>query len=210
MSTPAPRVLIVAYGMGNVGSVRRAFEECGAEVMSGCASEQFLEASHVVIPGVGAFAEGMAQLNSHGIPSMIERFVVQEDKPLLGICLGMQLLANDGIEGGLTEGLGLVGGHVVPLQSKGPGERIPHVGWNEVHHDGNCPLLESIPSGKDFYFVHSYAYSGVRADQIVGRTPYCGSFPSVIRNGSIWGTQFHPEKSQRAGMRLIRNFLALR
>lgn len=204
-----PRVLIVDYGLGNIGSVRRAFEECGAKVSIGCSRDSFIDASHVVIPGVGAFAEGMALLNSLGIPPMIERFVVQEGKPLLGICLGMQLLAFDGIEGGKTEGLGLVDGHVLPLQPSVPKERIPHVGWNEVHHDGTSALLSSIPSGMDFYFVHSYAIADASPEQIASKTPYCGGFVSVIRNGNVWGTQFHPEKSQRAGMQLLRNFLAL-
>lgn len=204
-----PRVLIIDYGLGNLGSVRRAFEECGAKVSIGCSRDSFLDASHVVIPGVGAFAEGMGLLESQGLPSMIKDFVVQAGKPLLGICLGMQLLGIDGIEGGLTKGLCLVDGHVLPLQPSSPRERIPHVGWNEVHHDGTSALLSSIPSGVDFYFVHSYAIAAASPEQIVATTPYCGDFVSVIQNGNVWGTQFHPEKSQRAGMQLLRNFLAL-
>lgn len=209
MSLATPRVLIVGYGMGNIGSVRRAFEECGAVVATGCDPDDFRGSSHVVLPGVGSFHEGMARLVDREVPAMLERFVVQDGRPLLGICLGMQLLALEGVEGGSTRGLGLIDGEVLPLRPADPGERIPHVGWNEVHHDGSSPLLGSIPSGADFYFVHSFAISCRQPGQVVARTPYCGSFASVVGEGNVWGTQFHPEKSQRAGMQLLRNFLSL-
>lgn len=209
MNLASPRVLIVGYGMGNIGSVRRAFEECGASVTTGCDSESFRGASHVVLPGVGSFHEGMERLVARDVPSMLERFVIQEGRALLGICLGMQLLAREGVEGGATRGLGLIDGEVLPLRPADSRERIPHVGWNEVHHDASSPLLASIPSGMDFYFVHSFAISCRRPEQVVAQTPYCGSFASVVGDRNVWGTQFHPEKSQRAGMQLIRNFLSL-
>lgn len=203
------KALIVDYGMGNLGSVKRAFEECGANVVISADPADCVMADHIILPGVGAFADGMAALTDGGWVDVL-RAVTQEDKvPLLGICLGMQLLADKGFEGRETLGLGLVPGEVTRLAADLPETRIPHVGWNEVHHRGDHPLFSGIPMGTDFYFVHSFHFVPGSAEDILAATPYCGSFVSAVMRGTVFGTQFHPEKSSRAGFQLLRNFLAL-
>lgn len=200
-------VLIVDYGMSNLGSVKRAFEECGASVLVSDDPSDCLQAEHIVLPGVGSFADGMAALLTGGWVALLRYAVLKEKIPLLGICLGMHLLADTGFEGGKTAGLGLIPGEVRRLTAVSPEVRIPHVGWNEVHHDGTNRLFTGIPSGADFYFVHSYHLVPVDAAETLGTTPYCGSFTSVAGCGTVYGTQFHPEKSSRYGFQLIRNFL---
>jgi glutamine amidotransferase len=202
-------VLIIDYGMGNLGSVRRAFEECGAEVDISDDPARCRQATHLVLPGVGAFPDGMEALTRGGWLPVLQRATREEQVPLLGICLGMQLLADTGTEGGGRAGLGLIPGTVLRLVPDSPQTRIPHVGWNEVHHDGGQPLLAGIPDRADFYFVHSYHFVPGAAGVALASTPYCGAFVSVVGHGSVFGTQFHPEKSSRFGFQLIRNFLAL-
>lgn len=202
------KVVIVDYGMGNLASVQRALEECGASAKIASDPAALQTASHVVLPGVGAFGDAMTRLAAGGWIAPL-RQLAAERVPLLGICLGMQLLAESGEEGGAHVGLGLVPGRVVRLQPAAPNERVPHVGWNEVAVQRDDPLLASIPSRTDFYFVHSYHFVATSPQDIVALTPYCGEFVSVVRAGSVAGTQFHPEKSSRAGLRLLHNFLAI-
>ena len=200
------KVLIINYGMGNLGSVRRAFEECGADVLVSSDPADLPKAERIVLPGVGAFADGMAHLDSAGWPEPLRLALRNPGVHLLGICLGMQLLATKGYEGGETDGLGLIPGIVNRLQPTN-GERVPHIGWNEVRSDCCTPLLKGIPTGTDFYFVHSYHFQPTEATHVVATTPYCGDFVSVIGAGNVFGTQFHPEKSSKPGFGLIRNFL---
>jgi glutamine amidotransferase len=199
-------VLIVDYGMGNLGSVRRALEECGADAIVSDDPAELAEASAIVLPGVGAFADGMRQLRERGWPAALRRAVRAEGLPLLGICLGMQLLAERGEEGGDTEGLGLVPG-VVNLMAPADGARMPHVGWNDVHAVQRSPMFDSIPDGSDFYFVHSFHFVPANAAHIAARTCYGGDVVAAVVADNIWGAQFHPEKSSRAGFRLLTNFL---
>lgn len=203
-------VAIIDYGMCNLGSVRRAFEECGAEVLVTDDPRDLRNASHLVLPGVGAFRDGMAIIRERGWDKAIEEAVVADKVPLLGICLGMQLLSGTGYEGGETPGLGLIPGDVRKLQTVAPGERIPHVGWNEVRHASGCPLFEGIATGADFYFVHSYHFHTAETSHIAANTPYCGGFTSAVQSGHVFGVQFHPEKSSLSGFQLIRNFLDYR
>jgi imidazole glycerol-phosphate synthase subunit HisH len=202
-------VLIADYGMSNLGSVKRAFEECGANVFTSEDPTACADADHIVLPGVGAFADGMAALTAGGWVTALRSATLETKIPLLGICLGMHLLADMGIEGGATSGLGLIPGQVQRLTADAPETRIPHVGWNEVYHHGTHQLLTGIPAGADFYFVHSYHFVPDNPGDALASTPYCGSFTSVIGRDNIYGTQFHPEKSSRSGFQLIRNFLAL-
>jgi glutamine amidotransferase len=203
------KILIVDYGMGNLGSVRRALEECGVDAIISNDPSDCAHADHIVLPGVGAFADGMDALTDGGWVDIL-RTTSQEDKiPLLGICLGMQLLADKGFEGGETVGLGLIHGEVSRLVADSLETRIPHVGWNEVHHGGAHPLFRGILSGTDFYFVHSYHFLPDNIEDALASTPYCGSFVSAVARGNVCGTQFHPEKSSRAGFQLLQNFLAL-
>jgi len=203
------KTLIVDYGMGNLGSVKRAFEECGTDVFISDNPDDCEMADHIVLPGVGAFADGMAALTTAGWVDALHVATQQDNIPLLGICLGMQLLADKGFEGGETVGLGLIPGEVRRLVAVTSETRIPHVGWNEVNHGGKHPLFTGIPTGVDFYFVHSYHFVTANDDDTLAVTPYCGSFVSAVARNTVYGTQFHPEKSSRAGFQLIRNFMAL-
>jgi glutamine amidotransferase len=200
------KVLVVDYGMGNLASVGRALEECGASVVTSDDPGEIERAEAVVIPGVGAFADGMKNLNARHLSDSIRRVAGEARVPVLGICLGMHLLADRGFEGGEIEGLGLIGGEVRRLEAQ-PGERLPHVGWNEVQVEDRGGLLDEIESGTDFYFVHSYHLAPADEGDVAARTPYCGGFVSVVRRHNVWGTQFHPEKSSRPGFRVLANFL---
>jgi glutamine amidotransferase len=202
--------VIVDYGMGNLGSVRRALEECGASPLVSADPADVAAASCVVVPGVGAFADGMEHLESRGLAGAVRK-AAGEGTPVLGICLGMQLLADRGFEGGETRGLGLIAGEVRRLVPDAPGTRIPHVGWNEVSPRGEAAegLFGGIPDRSDFYFVHSYAFRPARERDVAAVTPYCGSFVSAVASGNVFGVQFHPEKSSKRGFALLRNFLRL-
>lgn len=202
-------VLIIDYGMGNLGSIRRSLEECGAKVLLSDDPRSLRSAVCAVLPGVGAFADGMKNLEEKGWIPAIREEVVAKGIPLLGICLGMQLLAGVGNEGGKRAGLGLIAGEARRLEPEEPGVRIPHVGWNEVHAVRPSPLFEGIPEGTDFYFVHGYHLVPADAGHLLATTPYCGGFASAVASGSVYGVQFHPEKSGRSGFGLLRNFLMI-
>lgn len=200
------KVGIVNYGMGNLGSVRRALEDLGVQVFVAEHPAALFEANRAVLPGVGAFGEGMAHLRDGGWVEVVRR-IVHEGKPLLGICLGMQMLASAGEEGGTTSGLGLVPGRVRRLDAIGYTLRVPHVGWNEVRCQASDPLFGHIPSGSDFYFVHSFAFEPESQEFVSATTDYGVLVTAAVRQGNVFGTQFHPEKSSKAGRQLLRNFL---
>ncbi len=201
------RVVIVNHGLCNLNSIARALEECGGNVVVTDDPGDLNDADRIVLPGVGAFAAAMANLHAKGLDEAICENVVRRSVPLLGICLGMQLLAESSTEGGDCRGLGLLSGAVVKFESQ-RGERIPHMGWNAVESTGLTTLFDGIPSNTDFYFVHSYHLSCPDAT-VAARTNYCGGFVSAVAQGSVVAVQFHPEKSQKAGFRLLQNFLAL-
>lgn len=201
------KVLIIDYGMSNLGSIRRALEECGADVLVSDDPADLKEASHVVLPGVGAFGDGMRNLADGGWLEKLTKIVLGEGVPMLGICLGMQLLADRGYEGGEYAGLGFVSGEVKRFVPGPAGERIPHVGWNEIFRVRENPLLNNIKDGTDFYFVHSYYFEVKQEQNIVAKTPYCGDFTSVVCRDNVFGVQFHPEKSGPMGFQLLKNFL---
>jgi glutamine amidotransferase len=200
------QVAIVDYGMGNLDSVARAVEECGGRPLVTGEPRDVAKAAAVILPGVGAFAQGMANIRARGLDRVLVDDVAANDVPLLGVCLGMQLLATTGSEGKETDGLGVVPGRVERLQPAG-GLRVPHVGWNEVHHPQTHSLLHGIDSGRDFYFVHSYHLCCENPDDVIATVPYGGDVVAAVARGAVAGVQFHPEKSQRAGFALLRNFL---
>ena len=202
-------VLVIDYGMGNTGSVKRAFEECGAgEVVISHYEEDFDRCTHAVLPGVGSFANAMKNLHEAGLVKKIKKLALEDKVPFLGICLGMQLLASSSDENGPTVGLDLIPGEVKLLQPVN-GERVPHVGWNEINTLQTHPFLEGVNDKSDFYFVHSYHFAAPSAKYAITSTPYCGKFYSIIGRDNILGTQFHPEKSSNAGFQLIKNFMRL-
>lgn len=202
-------VLVVDYGMGNLASARRSLEECGARVLVSDQPRDIKQAERIVVPGVGAFPQAMRRLNERGWTEAIRESALVDGLPLLGVCLGMQLLADHGEEVEPTAGLGLVPGSITRIVPAAPAERVPHVGWNEVVPRPGSPLFEGIPERSDFYFVHSFHFAAADPADVQATTPYAGGFVSAVGRGRIFGVQFHPEKSSRAGFRLLRNFLAL-
>lgn len=201
-------VAVVDYGMGNLDSVRRALEVCGATVRVTDDPDALADADRIVLPGVGAFGVAMENLRARGLVDALTTQVVELGAPFLGICLGMQLMAARGTEHGVHEGLGWVPGTVDRLVPTAADPRVPHVGWNEVHPTADHPIFAGIEPDRDVYFVHSYAVACDVADHALATTPYAGGFCSVIGVGSAVGTQFHPEKSQQVGHRLLANWLA--
>lgn len=203
------KVAIINYGMGNLGSVRRSFEEIGAEVVIANHPSTLFEVNRIVLPGVGAFPEGMSYLTSGGWVEAIQETVLHQKKPLLGICLGMQMLADRGDEGVDTPGLGLIAGTVKRIDQMGCDQRVPHMGWNEVnYHTAKHALFEHIPDGSDFYFVHSYAFETENTEDLLATTQYGCALTAVVSQNHIFGCQFHPEKSSKAGRQLLKNFMA--
>ena len=197
---------IIDLGICNLGSLAASLLRVGAEpiVIEELTSlDQF---THIILPGVGEFGEASKRLIERGLVQPIQEFV-RAERPLLGICLGMQLMTQRGEEGGFSDGLGLVDGVIVKLNPVG-GERVPHVGWNSVFFQREHPIFESISSGSDFYFVHGFVASAVPGDSEIASSKHGISFPSSIGKGSAVGVQFHPEKSQSSGAKLLRNFIS--
>lgn len=202
-------VLIVDYEMCNIRSVVRAFEECGAKVIVSKDPKDLDRAERIVLPGVGAFLDGMTNLSSKGWVEPLTTVLTENKLPFLGICLGMQLLATLGTEVGETRGLNLIPGKVDHMKNKCTSVRYPHMGWNEIHHAGNHPLLKGIPTGTDFYFAHSFHFVVEDSKTLLATTPYGFNFNSVVQKDNLSAVQFHPEKSGVAGFQVIKNFLAM-
>lgn len=201
------RVVIIDYDAGNVDSVARAFEENGARVEVSASPAVVRAAERLVLPGVGALAACMASLRDTGLPDLLHERVLQEKVPILGICIGMQLMMSGGDEGGEVRTLGWLDARVERLRP-GPGERLPHVGWNTVRANPNSRLFSDTPPETDFYFVHSYGVLTCDPAAIAATCDYAGGFVAAFERDNVAGVQFHPEKSQKAGFRLIRRFLA--
>lgn len=202
-------VAIIDYGMCNLDSVARAVEECGGIPLVTSNIQDLEIATHIILPGVGAFPDAMNQLCQLSMDTALREQVIDHKIPFLGICLGMQVMATKGTEGEETEGLGLIEGTIKRLEPDSHDTRVPHIGWNEVNYVRDSPLFQNIPSGKDFYFVHSYHFCCRYEEDIIARTPYCKGFVSAISKGHIFGTQFHPEKSQKLGFQVLKNFLSM-
>ena len=205
------KVAVIDYGICNLGSVTRALVEVGAEASVVLRPAQLASADCIVLPGVGSFSDGMANLRVGGWTEAIREQVLDLGKPLLGICLGMQLLATTGSEGGEIEGLDIIPGKVVRLDQMGCKLRIPHVGWNTIALTRNSEqVFSGIPIGTDFYFVHSYAFCPTYSEHVLAWTEYGISIAAAVGSGHIVGTQFHPEKSSKAGFRVLANFLRVK
>jgi len=203
------RVTIVDYGMGNLDSVARATEECGGDPLVTSSAKDLATADRIILPGVGAFGAGMRSLRELELEAPLHEQVIGRGVPCLGICLGMQLLAKTSDEGVDTAGLGWIDAEVERFVPTAQDRRIPHIGWNEVVFAQDSPLFAGIPSGRDFYFVHSYHVVCRNEADVIARTAYCGGFVSAVTRGLIFGVQFHPEKSQTVGFQVLRNFLTL-
>lgn len=204
-------ILVIDYGMGNMRSIEKALARIGTKFKVSGKVKDFEKATHIIIPGVGSFGEGIKSLGDIGLIDALKKEVLVNKKPLLGICLGMQLLFKDSEEGGLAKGLGLIEGSVKRFNFVGKAQlKIPHMGWNEVFGEGiqYMPLFKNIEQHSNFYFVHSFH---VIPDEkaICGYTDYGYDFVSAVQKGNIFGVQFHPEKSQKKGLEILRNFAAL-
>jgi len=202
------KVAIVDYKAGNLDSIARAVEECGGHPVITALARDFEDASNIILPGIGSFADGMRNVRDLKLDEILMAEAIERGTPLLGICLGMQLLATVGFEGGETRGLGWIEGEVKKLKPDEPRARIPHIGWNEVTFLKSNELFGGVPSGKDFYFAHGYNFICKNEKDVIARTPYGGDFISAIQKRNIFGVQFHPEKSQHFGLQVIRNFLS--
>lgn len=198
----SPRIAIIDYKMGNLRSVQKGFEHAGvADVVVTSDPAVVAAADGIVLPGVGAFRDAAAHLRA-GMEDVI-RHQVGLGKPFLGICLGLQLLADIGYEDGEHKGLGLIPGTCERLAGD---VKIPHIGWNTVEYPRDCPLFEGIPESTAFYFVHSYAIVPRDSAAIVGSTEYGGRFASAVQSNNVYAVQFHPEKSSTMGLALLANF----
>lgn len=206
-NTEAARTLlsvsIIDYGLGNLGSVVNMLKRAGAQARLVSTPEEILASDRVLLPGVGAFDEGVARLHGQGLVGPLKEFATS-GKPLFGICLGMQLLL-DGSEEGEAHGLGLIPGRSVRF-SVTNGLRVPHMGWNTVDVPHVDPLVDSLAEDSRFYFVHSYRVVPDRTSDVLATTVYGERFVSMIRAGNVVGAQFHPEKSHVFGMSILRNF----
>jgi len=197
-------ITIIDYGMGNLRSVQKACEKLGFEAVVSSNSDEIAAAEKLILPGVGAFRDAIAHLQDSGFVEPIKDHI-NADKPLLGICLGLQLLFDRSYEDGEYEGLGIIPGQVVRFPSQ-PGLKVPHMGWNKLQVKQETPLLNGIPADAHFYFVHSY-YVVPEDDSVLAATSEHGvEFCAMIRRGNLLATQFHPEKSQRVGLKLLDNF----
>lgn len=199
--------LIIDYGLCNLGSVKRAVEECGGNCFITDDPGDLKDAERIILPGVGSFKDASDNLLKSGWPDALQKAVLKENIPILGICLGMQLLCTVSTEGGESKGLNLIPGHVIKIDNQGTCFRVPHVGWNEISILKETPLLDKVQTGTDFYFVHSYHVIPDNKDLILAKVNYGADYSAVIGKGNIWGTQFHPEKSSRSGFQIIKNFL---
>ncbi|MFA5185772.1 MAG: imidazole glycerol phosphate synthase subunit HisH [Patescibacteria group bacterium] len=201
-------VAIIDYGMGNVGSVKNAIAFLGGEAVLTNRPEDIEKASHIILPGVGAFGDGMRNLERSGLVDVLKKEVFENGKLFLGICLGMQLLAEAGEEGGEHAGLGWIKGRVRKLRVDEMKYRLPHVGWNDVSPKESATLFKDVQPSI-FYFVHSFAVEPKEPEDIAATCDYGGPFAAAIQRKNIFGVQFHPEKSQKSGLAVLRNFLQL-
>jgi glutamine amidotransferase len=201
------RIGVIDYGMGNRRSVEKALERVGAEARITADHDELRSVDGLVLPGVGAFPQAMRNLDALGLPELI-RELTGHGAPLLGICLGMQLLFDTSEEMGGAAGLGLIGGEVTRL--KAASLRIPHIGWNEVRFERASPLTAELPTqGCPFYHVHSFAARPRDPGHVVGTTEYGERFATIAARENVFGVQFHPEKSSRYGLRMLHAFLGL-
>ena len=201
------KIAIIDYGLGNLRSVYGSVEKLGHQAYITNDIAKFEEADKLILPGVGAFEDGMKSLNNLGLVEPLTKLVLDEQKPILAICLGFQLLANESHEFGLHKGLGWIDAEVKKIDTKNSDLRVPHVGWNDLFVTKDCILWKNIPEDTLFYYVHSFHVNCSSDDIVVGKCSYGIDFTAAVQQGNIYGTQFHPEKSQYYGLEVLKNFI---
>ncbi len=202
-------IVVVDYKMGNLHSVSKALEMVGADVVITSDPADLEKCDGIVLPGVGSFRQGMENLNNLGLVETLNREIIERQKPMLGICLGMQLAARFGEEEGPTEGLGWLDADVLQLVPESDDCKIPHIGWNDVEFDEHNPLFKGIRSPASFYFVHSFHFVYNLNSVMTSTCDHGGTFLSSLSKENIQLVQFHPEKSQDIGLQVLENFLEL-
>lgn len=200
-------ITIVDYGMGNIGSLINMFRRIGVATDVTGRPEDIARARKILLPGVGAFDAAMARIDTLGLRPVLRQRALEDKIPFLGICLGMQLLVNSSEEG-TSEGLGLIPGHARRFP-RGGGLKVPHMGWNEVKVTRQTPLTEELPAEPRFYFVHSYYVTATAREDVMLSCEYGLEFDAGLNHENIYGAQFHPEKSHKFGMALLRGFAGL-
>ena len=203
-------IAVVDYGMGNLLSVRNALDMLGVDAEICRNPGGLRDAGKIILPGVGAFRDCLHNLKTTGFAEALREEVLVRKKPILGICLGMQAMARRSFEYGEHEGLGWFDADVVRLTPADAKLRVPHVGWNQVSYQKGHALFRGLPETPDFYFVHSFYMKCRNATDVIATTDYGGPFTVAVANGNIFGTQFHPEKSQDFGLKVLENFAALK
>jgi len=203
----AANVVVVDYGLGNLRSVVGAVERLGFTALISSDAHDLERAGRLILPGVGAFGDGMRKLRERGLVEVLDGLVLEGGKPILGICLGAQLMATGSSEFGEHRGLGWIDARVELIAPADPALRVPHVGWNQLELVRETPLLAGIADGSLFYFVHSFHLVCADASVVAGVTDYGVKLVAVIARDNVFGTQFHPEKSQLGGLTLLENFL---
>jgi glutamine amidotransferase len=205
-------VTIIDYGIGNLRSIEKAFQRVGVEVLRTDDPQALREAERLVLPGVGAFGACIDEIRRRDLEAPIHE-AVEGGIPLLGVCVGLQLLFETGLEKGVHDGLGLLPGRVLHFHDAPDGTAedlvVPHMGWNTIEPTRAHPLLDGIGEAAYVYFVHSYHAEADAGDDVLATTTYGHDFPAVVQRENVFGVQFHPEKSQAAGLRLLENFATL-
>jgi glutamine amidotransferase len=200
------RIAILDYGMGNLRSVEKALERAGAEAEITADPKQVESADGVILPGVGAFPKAMSRVHETGLDELVAGRI-EADVPVLGICLGMQLLFESSVENEGAGGLSLLGGIVAPLEANG--YKVPHIGWSPVHWEHPSELAEGLGEETPFYFVHSFAPRPAAESDVLGTAAYGQRFTCAVERPPLYGVQFHPEKSSSAGLGLLANFIRI-
>ena len=202
-------VTIVNYGMGNLRSIENALQYLGIACAIEDMPDRVAASDKLILPGVGSFARAMANLRSTGLRDALEKAVHGRGVPVLGICLGMQLLAERGTEDGISGGLGWIPGEIVRFKAN-KDRKVPHIGFNTVsRRSPGQQMFSGLPEAADFYFVHSYHFVPRAPDTVAGECTYGEPFVAAVAYGNVWGVQFHPEKSQGNGLQLLRNFCGM-
>jgi len=205
LETNSKKVCLIDFDTGNIGSISNLLEKLKINFCVSDKDDDIRNSSHLILPGVGSFAKAMFKLKNKINLDVLNDEVLKKNKPILGICVGMQIMADIGNEFGISKGLGWISGSVDVLDTGGL--PLPHIGWNEVYIENDSNLFSQIENNKDFYFVNSYFFNLKNNNEMIASTNYGLKFPSAINKKNIFGVQFHPEKSQKHGQKIILNFI---